>query len=155
MHKEIHNDKRNLFTVALNFSARTLPHHVVQCIFYRCTLNEIKKGKLKHTSNMRSQKKVIQVRCVKIKLKVNNNNSNNSNNSNNDIIIINDGRRDRRSAGKTNIEKELIYSVVLLVAPPLSCWAVCLVLSVISPFSPLAIWIGDRRGNAVTCSDAH
>lgn len=99
---------------------------------------------------MRSHNEVIQVRCVEIKLKVNINNSNNNNdyNSNNDN---NNRRRETKRRDKTT-ERELIYSVVLLVAP----WAAgpCLVLTVISPFSCFNI---DRPygyvikpGNAVT-----
>lgn len=51
------------------------------------------KGKLKYTSNMRSQNEVIQVRCVELKLKVNNNNNDNNKNNNNNR------RRERRSTG--------------------------------------------------------
>lgn len=65
------------------------------------------KGKLKYTSNMRSQNEVIQVRCVEIKLKVNNNNNNNKQQQE---------TRETKRWDKTT-EKELIYSVVLLVAP--------------------------------------
>lgn len=64
------------------------------------------KGKLKYTSNMRSQNEVIQVRCVEIKLKVNNNNNNKQQQE----------TRETKRRDKTT-EKELIYSVVLLVAP--------------------------------------
>lgn len=146
MHKEIHDirttKQKNLFTVALNFSAYTLLHHVVQCIFFWHRLVDTKKkvykwnkkGKLKYTSNMRSQNEVIQVRSVEIKLKVNSNNNNNNRRR----------RRERDEAqGQKNTEKEPIYSVVLLVAPKKSCWAVSRPISDFPPF-PSAIWICDR-----------
>lgn len=73
------------------------------------------KGKIKkYTSNMRSQNEVIQVRCVEIKLKVNNNNNNNDDYNNDDDK--NNRRRETKRRDKTT-ERELIYSVVLLVAP--------------------------------------
>lgn len=81
---------------------------------------------------MRSHNEVIQVRCVEIKLKVDNNNINNNN--------IN-RRRERRSAGTKTEEKESIYSVVL---QPLGCRAVSRPISDF-PLFPPAVWICDHR----------
>lgn len=90
---------------------------------------------------MRSQNEVIQVRCVEIKLKVNNNRNN----------INNNGWRERRSTG-TKPQRKSWFILSSYWSPPklLGCvsshqW--------FPPFPP-AIWICDHPGNAVTCSDA-
>ena len=128
MHKEIDNirkkkkkkKKKNLFTVALNFSAYTLLHRVVQCIFSTNTREQKtknksvqmkQKGKLKYTSNMRSQNEVIQVRCVELKLKVNNNNNDNNKNNNNNR------RRERRSTG-TKPQRKSWFILLSYWSPP-------------------------------------
>lgn len=89
----------------------------------KCT--NVKEDKIKfNTSNMRSHNKVIQVRCVEIKLKVNNSNNNNSKHQQQRRQQQQGDERDA-AQGRNNTERKrgLIYSVVLLVAP-LSCWAV-------------------------------
>lgn len=93
----------------------------------KCT--NVKEDKIKfNTSNVRSHNKVIQVRCVEIKLKVNNSNNNNNNNSKHQQQRRQQQQQgDERDAaqGRNNTQRKrgLIYTVVLLVAP-LSCWAV-------------------------------
>lgn len=156
MHKEIHNIRK---TKQNKISS---PWHLIflrtHCFITLCNASfrhtlmnkkkkEKQKGKLKYTSNMRSQNEVIQVRCVEIKLKVNNNNNNKNNNNNND-----NRRRERQSAGtKPQRKSWFILS---------SYWSPPKLLGRVSshqwfpPFPP-AIWICDRPGDAVTCSDAH
>lgn len=96
MHKEIHNIRKTK-KISSPWHLIFLRTHCVitscNASFWHTLMNTRKsvqmkqKGKLKYTSNMRSQNEVIQVRCVEIKLKVNNNNNNNNR------------RRERRSAG--------------------------------------------------------
>lgn len=121
----------------------TLLHRVVQCIFSTNTLMNKKKqkGKLKYTSNMRSQNEVIQVRCVEI-------------NSRSIITTATTTGDERDEAQGTKPQRESRFILSSYWSPPKAAGP-CLVPSVISPFSPPASWICDQPGSAGTCSDAH
>lgn len=73
------------------------------------------KGKLKYTSNMRSQNEVIQVRCVELKLKVNNNNNNKQQQTT---------TGDERDEAQGQNHRERVDLFCRLTGRPLSCWAV-------------------------------
>lgn len=113
MHKDMQTleKKTNLFTVALIFSAWTLLHHLVQHNFlFRSRANKsvhnVKERQVKiNASNVRSHNKVIQVRCVELKLKVNN--SNNKNDSKHQQQRQQGDERDA-AQGRDNTEKERV-----------------------------------------------
>lgn len=92
-----------------------------------------------NTSNMRSHNKIIQVRCVEIKLKVNNSNNKNNSKHQQQQRQQQQGTSETWHRDKTTQRKRgLIYSIVLLVAP-LSCETVSHPISdfVFSPPPPI------------------
>lgn len=175
MHKDIQNIREN----QKKKKKISSPWHLLslrRCCFitqfpFRSTTTKQKctneKENNKNTSNMRSHNKVIQVRCVEIKLKVNNNN-NNINNNNKRQQQGTSETKHRDTTTHAERKRGLIYSVVLLVAP----WAAgpCLVPSVIfPPFSTAHFFFFELKknnpktnkhawppsGHAATRSDAH
>lgn len=143
MHKDIQtlekeNESLHRGTYFLRVDAASSPRATKFPFRSRTKCTNVKGRQIKiNTSNMRSHNKVIQVRCVEIKLKVNN--SNNKNNSKHQQ----QRRQQRQETSETRHKDEttqrkrgLIYFVVLLVVPPLSCRVVSHPISVFVFLAP-------------------
>lgn len=101
------------------------------------------KGKLKYIKGTWGHKnEVIQVQCVEIKLKVNNNKKNQQH------------KETRETKCRDKNHRERVDLFCHLTGHPLSCWAVSRQISDLHLLPP-TIWICHQPDNAVTCSDIH